>query len=80
MLKYLKYYIPGISCILAIAMFSMGEYYPTIYLILFSLFLILGDIFFEKDTKVQKFSYPFLLDLSMYVNLPISNIIYCVDI
>jgi len=71
MLKYLKYYIPGISCILAIAMFSMGEYYPTIYLILFSLFLILGDIFFEKDTKVQKFSYPFLLDLSMYVNLPI---------
>jgi len=49
----------------------MGEYYPTFFLIGFSLFIIIGDFIFPKHKEIQQFSYPSLLNLSIYVNLPI---------
>jgi len=49
----------------------MGEYYPTIFLIGFSLLLIIGDLILPRDTKIQQFSYPSILNLSIYINLPI---------
>ena len=49
----------------------MGEYYPTFFLIGFSLFIIIGDIIFPRDKEIQQFSYPGLLNFSIYVNLPI---------
>ena len=36
-LKYLKYYIPGITSILFIVILLMGENYPTYFLIGFSI-------------------------------------------
>ena len=33
MLKYLKYFIPGLTGIITIITFFMGEYYPTYFLI-----------------------------------------------
>ena len=71
MLKYLKYFIPGLTGIITIITFLMGEYYPTYLLIGFSLFIIIGDIIFPRDKEIQQFSYPSLLNLSIYVNLPI---------
>ena len=71
MLKYLKYFIPGFTGIITIITFLMGEYYPTFFLIGFSLFIIIGDFIFPKDKEIQQFSYPSLLNLSIYVNLPI---------
>ncbi len=71
MLKYLKYFLPSFTGIMTIIAFTKGEYFPTLFLILFSLFLIIGDAFFKRDTKVQSFSYPNLLNLSIYINLPI---------
>ena len=71
MLKYLKYFLPSITGVLAIITFLKGEYYPTLFLICFSLFLILGDVILPKDKGIQKFSYPVLLNLSIYINLPI---------
>ena len=71
MLKYLKYFIPGFTGIITIITFLMGEYYPTFFLIGFSLFIIIGDIIFPRDKEIQQFSYPSLLNLSIYVNLPI---------
>jgi len=49
----------------------MGENYPTYFLIGFSLFIIVGDIIFPRDKEIEKFSYPSLLNLSIYINLPI---------
>ena len=69
--KYLKYFIPSITGLFTILAFSMGEYYPTCFFISFSLFIILGDYFFGKDKKVESFSYPGLLNFSLYINLPI---------
>ena len=71
MLKYLKYFIPGFTGIITIITFLMGEYYPTFFLIGFSLFIIIGDVIFPRDKEIQQFSYPSLLNLSIYVNLPI---------
>ena len=71
MLKYLKYFLPGIYGIIAIKIFLLGQHYPTFYLLIFSLSIILGDVFFGRDKEVQKFSYPFFLNLSLYINLPI---------
>jgi hypothetical protein len=70
-LKYLKYYIPGLTGILFIMMLSMGENYPTYFLCGFSLFIIVGDIVFPRDKEIEFFSYPRLLNLSIYINLPI---------
>ena len=66
-LKYLKYYIPGLTGILFIGMLLMGENYPTYFLIGFSLFIIVGDIIFPRDKEIEKFSYPSLLNLYIYI-------------
>jgi len=63
LLKYLKYFIPGFTGIITIIMFLMGEYYPTLFLIGFSLFIIIGDVIFPRDKEIQQFSYPSLLNL-----------------
>ncbi|MBL6883877.1 MAG: alkane 1-monooxygenase [Candidatus Thalassarchaeum sp.] len=71
MLKYLKYYIPALTGILAIIFFSMGRNYPTYFCIAWSLFVIIGDHFLPRDMEVQQFRYPSILNTSIYVNLPI---------
>ena len=43
----------------------MGEYYPTLFLIGFSLFIIIGDIIFPRDKEIQQFSYLSLLNFSI---------------
>ena len=71
MLKYLKHFIPSFTGIIYLITISMGEYYPTFFLIGFSLLLIIGDVILPRDTKIQKFSFPSILNLSIYINLPI---------
>jgi len=71
LLKYLKYFIPGFTGIITIITFLMGTYYPTIILLIFSLIVILGDFLINRDSEVQQFSYPNILNFSIYTNLPI---------
>ena len=70
-MKYLKYYIPSFTVILFILIILKGEYYPTAFLIGFSLFIIIGDHILPRDKIIQKYSYPYILNMSMYINLPI---------
>ena len=71
MLKYLKHYIPAITGIFTIIFFLMGKNYPTYFCIGWSLFLIIGDYILPRDMEIQKFSYPSILNFSIYINLPI---------
>tara|TARA_B110000003_G_scaffold236487_1_gene241155 strand:- start:646 stop:1773 length:1128 start_codon:yes stop_codon:yes gene_type:complete len=71
MLKYIKYYIPALTGISAIICFSMGQNYPTYFCVFWSLFVIIGDHLFPRDMEVQDFSYPSILNISIYINLPI---------
>ena len=71
MLKYIKYYIPVFTSMLMIVVLLQGEYFPTIFALSFSFSMIFGDFFFGKDKVIQKFSYPKLLDLSLYIHLPV---------
>ena len=67
-MKYLKYYISTITLIVAFLICFLGESYPTIFFISFSLFIILGDIIIKENLKEQKFSHIFLLNFPMYLN------------
>ena len=71
MLKYLKYYIPAVTGILFIIFIMMGQNYPTYFFIGWSLFLFIGDYILPRDKEIQPFSYPGILNFSIYINLPI---------
>ena len=67
-MKYLKYYISTLTLIVAIHVCFLGEYYPTIFFIGFSLFIIIGDMIIKTDSKEQEYSRHYLLDFPMYLN------------
>lgn len=69
MLKYLKYYLSTLLLLLTIYVCALGSHAPTVFFIGFSLFIILGDIFLGKDVTIKKYSYPFLINLPIYINL-----------
>ena len=71
MLKYLKYYIPALTGILFIIFVLMGQNYTTYFFIAWSLFLFIGDYVLPRDKEIQQFSYPAILNFSIYINLPI---------
>ena len=68
------------TAIIYLASISQGGNSPTVFLICFSLLLILGDQIFPRDKKIQHFSYPSLLNLSIYINLPILLILVLIVI
>ena len=70
-MKYLQYYISPLTIITAIYTCSIGAYYSTLFFIGFSLFIILGDMILKKDASEETYSYVFLLDVPMYINLPL---------
>ena len=69
--KYLKYYISTVTLVLAIFVCPLISEGPVIFLLGFSLFVIIGDYLIESDAKVQKYKYKFFLDLPIYLNLPL---------
>ena len=79
-MRYIKYYISTFTLILAIKVCFLGEYYPTIFFIGFSLFIILGDILLKKDIKENSYSYTYFLNFPMYINLPLLMIIVLISI
>ena len=71
MLKYFKHYIPALTGVLFIIFVLSGQNYPTYFAIAWSLFLIIGDYILPRDKEIQHFSYPSILNFSIYINLPI---------
>ena len=70
MFKYIKYFTPPFVPIIIILFYLQGVFYPTVCLLIYSFVIIIGDLFI-RDIQLQKFSYPKILDLSIYINLPI---------
>ena len=71
MLKYCKYFIPAVTGILFIIFIMMGQNYPTYFFIVWSLFMFIGDYVLPRDKEIQQFSFPTILNISIYINLPI---------
>ena len=71
MLKYCKYFIPAVTGILFIIFILMGQNYPTYFFIAWSLFLFIGDYVLPRDKEIEQFSFPTILNFSIYINLPI---------
>ena len=70
-MKYLKYLISTLTLISATYVCSLGAFYPLLYFIGFSLFIILGDLFLKQDDKIQEYRNVFWLDFPIYLNLPL---------
>jgi len=70
-LKYCKYFIPAVTGILFIIFILMGQNYPTYFFITWSLFLFIGDYVLPRDKEIEQFSFPAILNFSIYINLPI---------
>ena len=70
-MKYLKYFLPSFTAIVFLLTIFRGEYYPTAFFIIFSSFIIIGDHFLPKEKEIQNFYYPGILNMAMYINLPI---------
>ena len=70
-MKYLKYYISTLTLVVAIYVCTLGTNFPTIFFIGFSMFIILGDILLSHDDHERTYKNKFLLNLPMYINLPL---------
>ena len=70
-MKYLKYYISTVTLVVAIYVCTLGTNFPTIFFIGFSMFIILGDILLSHDDHERTYKNTFLLNLPMYINLPL---------
>lgn len=70
-MKYLKYYISPATIIVAVYVSSLGTFYPTVFFIGFSLFIILGDIMIKDDSAEEDYNNVFLLNLPIYINFPL---------
>ena len=79
-MKYLKYFISPATLVVALFFILKGAYYPTAFLIGFSLFIILGDYFIKENLLEQLYKYPFFLNLPMYLNLPLLFVFTSVSI
>ena len=71
MIKYLQYFASPLTLFLAIYLCFQGAHYPTLFFIGFSLFVILGDIFLGKNELIGKYKYPNVLNIALYINLPL---------
>jgi len=71
MVKYLKFFIPSLTVVLAMYICTIGSYYSTLFFISFTFCVILGDILLSKDVTLKKYTYPGVLKLSLYICLPI---------
>jgi len=60
-----------ISMLIGFFCLLKGNYYPFIFLIVFDLVLIVGDLLLPEDKMVMKNAHPFILNLSLYLNLPL---------
>ncbi len=79
-MKYFKYFISSITLVLAVYTCTMGAFYPTCFFIGFSLFIILGDKILSPDKSKEKYTSNFLLNLPMYINLPLLLILLFITV
>ena len=75
MLKYLKYYLSTFLLLLTIYVCATGTYAPSLFFIGFSLFIIIGDTYLGKDVTLHKYSYPFVINLPIYINFFLLSIL-----
>ena len=47
----------------------MGNHAPTVFFISISFLIIMGDIYLGKDVTIEKYSYPYLINFPIYINL-----------
>ena len=70
-MKYLKYYISTITILSAGYICTLGKFFPLVFFISFSSFIIFGDLFLKSDNKKHNYKFNFFLNFPIYLNLPL---------
>jgi len=71
MIKHLRYFLSPLSLCFGIFAILNGNYYPIIFIIIFDLILILGDMFLKPDKSFFDNPNPSILNLALYINFPL---------
>ena len=71
MFKYLKFSLAPLSLVASIYFASMGGNYIWYFFLGFSGFILIGDIIFGEDNSTPDYRYPWILNLMLYLNLPL---------
>jgi fatty acid desaturase len=80
MLKYLKFTLAPLTLLLSIYVAFLGSNYIWYFFLGFTTLIMVGDMLFGSDLSVEEYKYPFLLNLMLYVNLPLLVILIAVMI
>ncbi len=75
MIKHVRYFLSPIVLALAILCIFMGSYSSLIFIIAFALSVFFGDMLLSQDREPFENPNPFLLNLSLYINLPLLYIL-----
>jgi alkane 1-monooxygenase len=71
MLYSLRYLLSPITLLIAIVSILQGSYYPFIFLLLFDILFITGDVLLGDDNHVLENPSPFILNAALYINFPL---------
>jgi alkane 1-monooxygenase len=80
MLKYIKFTLAPFTLIISIYVASLGGNYIWYFFLGFTTLIMIGDLLFGSDLSVEEYKYPFILNLMLYVNLPLLVILIAVMI
>jgi fatty acid desaturase len=80
MFKYLKFSLAPLTLAISIYFASLAGNYIWYFFLAFTTLIILGDILLGSDTKVEEYKYPFILNLMLYLNLPLLILLIAVSI
>ena len=71
MVKHLRYFLAPFLSFIAILAVLQGNYYPFIYIFAFDISIGLADLLLKEDKGNIKNPNSFILNLALYINLPL---------
>ncbi len=80
MIKHLRYFLSPFILLVAIYSVLKGNYYPIAFIIAFDVLVALGDSFLKQDGELIENPIPSILNLALYINLPLLYILLSLSI
>ena len=80
MIKYLKFSLAPLTLLISIYFAFLGGEYIWYFFLVFTMFIMLGDILFGSDLTTEEYKYPFFLNLMLYLTLPLLIVLIGVSI
>ena len=80
MLKHIRYFLSPFILVVTIIAVLKGNYWPLGFIIAFDILVAAGDAFLKQDTEFIDNPVPSILNLALYINLPLLYIVLSLSI